>query len=97
MAVETGVSRRDLLARLAEHLHSAGDNQASIARAQEALALWRAELDADPRTGSELAALVATCGEWELDEREVQAALQQSIALAERSGSAITRSMTQSN
>jgi DNA-binding CsgD family transcriptional regulator/tetratricopeptide (TPR) repeat protein len=91
VAAETGVSRRDLLARLAEHLHSAGETQTSIARAQEAFALWRAEPGGDTRTGSELAALVATCGEWELDERDVQAALEQSIELAERSGSAIAR------
>jgi DNA-binding CsgD family transcriptional regulator/tetratricopeptide (TPR) repeat protein len=90
-AAETGVSRRDLLARLAEHLHSAGDTQRSIDRAQEAFALWRAEPDGDPRTGSALAALVATCGEWELDETEVQAVLGQSIELAELSGSADAR------
>lgn len=90
-SAETGLSRRDLVARLADHLHSAGDTQAAIAAAQEAFALWTAEPDGDPRVGSELAALVATCGEWELDEREVQAALQRSIELADLSGSAITR------
>ena len=84
---EAGLSRRALVAQLAEHLHSAGETQAAIVRAQEALGLWRLEPDGDPRTGSELAGLVATCGEWELDERDVQAALDESIALAERSGS----------